>query len=98
VFPRYGLGLESVALTCGEFWGGTGQTEGFETMAFSDATSAHRVIVSVDVNRGDPHDPHVVPLLLAMLNTINLYLCHEPYRLPTNGGDEDRSAAFVDRR
>lgn len=81
IFPRYGLGLESVALTCGQFWGGTGSIPGYETMAFADADAdgSRRIVVSVNVQRNDPDSGR---MLLAILNTVNLYLCHEPYHVP----------------
>jgi D-alanyl-D-alanine carboxypeptidase len=80
VFPHYGLGLESIGLTCGEFWGGTGQTVGYQTMSFT--AGGRHVTLSMNVERLDPHDPRTGPMLLAAVNVINEYVCGEPYRLP----------------
>jgi D-alanyl-D-alanine carboxypeptidase len=82
VFPRYGLGVEAAGLTCGEFWGGTGQTVGFQTMAFSDAAGQRQITLSMNVERLDPKDPRTGPLLLAAVNAVNTYLCGDPYEFP----------------
>ncbi|MFI6513250.1 serine hydrolase domain-containing protein [Streptosporangium sp. NPDC050855] len=79
IFPEYGLGLESVALTCGPMWGATGSIPGYQTFGFADATGTRRMTVSVNVQR---NDPGVVPMLLSVLDALNRYFCGEPYRLP----------------
>ncbi|WP_163507494.1 hypothetical protein [Fodinicola acaciae] len=82
VFPRYGLGLEAAGLTCGDFWGGTGQTVGLKTMAFSDPTGRRQITVSMNVERLGANDARTGPLLLAAVNAVNTYLCGEPYEFP----------------
>ncbi|MFB9629092.1 serine hydrolase domain-containing protein [Nonomuraea helvata] len=79
VFPRYGLGLESVGLTCGEMWGATGSIPGYQTFSFADATGGRRMTVSVNVQRNDPAVAH---MLLAAVDALNRYFCEEPYTLP----------------
>ncbi|MFI7705325.1 serine hydrolase domain-containing protein [Nonomuraea sp. NPDC049480] len=76
VFPKYGLGLESVGLTCGEMWGATGSIPGYQTFAFADATGKRRMTVSVNVQR---NDPKVATMLLAAVDALNRYFCGEPY-------------------
>ncbi|MET7334848.1 serine hydrolase domain-containing protein [Nonomuraea sp. NPDC005650] len=76
VFPKYGLGLESVGLTCGEMWGATGSIPGYQTFAFADATGKRRMTVSVNVQR---NDPKVATMLLAGVDALNRYFCGEPY-------------------
>ncbi|MEO3885338.1 serine hydrolase domain-containing protein [Nonomuraea sp. B5E05] len=80
VFPRYGLGLESAGLTCGELWGATGAIPGYQTFAFADAAGRRRMTLSVNVHRSDPK---VVPMLLAGVDALNRYFCGEPYKPPT---------------
>ncbi|TDD01196.1 class A beta-lactamase-related serine hydrolase [Nonomuraea deserti] len=80
VFPRYGLGLESAGLTCGEMWGATGAIPGYQTFAFADATGKRRMTLSVNVQRSDPK---VAPMLLAGVDALNRYFCGEPYKPPT---------------
>ncbi|MEV0350108.1 serine hydrolase domain-containing protein [Nonomuraea sp. NPDC050680] len=79
IFPRYGLGLEAVGLTCGEMWGATGSIPGYETLSFADATGKRRMTLSVNVHRGDPAVAH---MLLAAVDALNRYFCGEPYELP----------------
>ncbi|MEU6721834.1 serine hydrolase domain-containing protein [Nonomuraea sp. NPDC046802] len=75
VFPRYGLGLESVGLTCGEMWGATGSIPGYVTFAFADDTGGRRMTVSVNVQR---NDRAVGLMLLAAVDALNRYFCGEP--------------------
>ena len=82
IFPRYGLGLEAVGLTCGEMWGATGSIPGYVTFSFADATGGRRMTLSVNVQR---NDPAVVPMLLAAVDAFNRYFCGEPYALPDGG-------------
>ncbi|MGN9844256.1 serine hydrolase domain-containing protein [Nonomuraea sp. H19] len=79
VFPRYGLGLESVGLTCGEMWGATGSIPGYQTFSFADATGKRRMTLSVNVQRNDRAVAH---MLLAAVDAFNRYFCGEPYELP----------------
>ncbi|MEV4220439.1 serine hydrolase domain-containing protein [Nonomuraea sp. NPDC049725] len=79
VFPRYGLGLESIGLSCGEMWGATGSIPGYETLSFADATGERRMTLSVNVQR---NDPGAVRMLLGAIDALNRYFCGEPYRLP----------------
>ncbi|MEV0162612.1 serine hydrolase domain-containing protein [Nonomuraea fuscirosea] len=79
IFPRYGLGLESVGLTCGERWGATGAIPGYLTFSFADATGERRMTVSVNLHRGDPG---IAPMLLGVLDALNRYFCAEPYEPP----------------
>jgi D-alanyl-D-alanine carboxypeptidase len=79
VFPRYGLGLESAGLTCGETWGATGSIPGYQTFSFADAKGERRMTLSVNVQR---NDPAVAPMLLAAVDALNRYFCGEPYELP----------------
>ncbi|MER5997161.1 serine hydrolase domain-containing protein [Nonomuraea angiospora] len=79
VFPRYGLGLESVGLTCGETWGATGSIPGYQTFSFADATGERRMTLSVNVQR---NDRAVARMLLAAVDALNRYFCGEPYKLP----------------
>ncbi|MEO3875261.1 serine hydrolase domain-containing protein [Nonomuraea sp. B12E4] len=76
VFPHYGLGLESVGLTCGETWGATGSIPGYETFSFADAAGRRRMTLSINVQR---NDPAVAPMLLAGIDALNRYFCGEPY-------------------
>ncbi|HEY6737279.1 MAG TPA: serine hydrolase domain-containing protein [Actinopolymorphaceae bacterium] len=78
VFPRYGLGLESVGLTCGEFWGATGSIPGYVTLAFADHDGSRRMTLSVNVQRNDPGAGR---LILAAVDGLNRYFCGEPYAL-----------------
>ncbi|WP_219470123.1 serine hydrolase domain-containing protein [Nonomuraea rhizosphaerae] len=80
IFPRYGLGLESVGLTCGEMWGATGSIPGYQTFGFADEAGARRMTLSINVQR---NDPGVALMLLAAVDTLNRYFCGEPYTLPT---------------
>ncbi|MEU6779951.1 serine hydrolase domain-containing protein [Nonomuraea angiospora] len=86
VFPRYGLGLESVGLTCGETWGATGSIPGYQTFSFADATGERRMTLSVNVQR---NDRAVARMLLAAVDALNRYFCGEPYKLP-GGAAESR--------
>ncbi|MCG5213813.1 serine hydrolase domain-containing protein [Streptosporangium sp. KLBMP 9127] len=79
VFPHYGLGLESLALTCGEKWGATGSIPGYLTFAFADESGARRMTLSINVQR---NDPGVGPMLLAGVDAFNRYFCGTPYQLP----------------
>ncbi|MEU8399587.1 serine hydrolase domain-containing protein [Nonomuraea sp. NPDC048892] len=79
IFPRYGLGLESVGLTCGELWGATGAIPGYLTFSFADAVGERRMTVSVNVHRADPG---IAPMLLGVLDALNRYFCAEPYEPP----------------
>ncbi|MEV0618421.1 serine hydrolase domain-containing protein [Nonomuraea sp. NPDC050404] len=79
VFPRYGLGLESAGLTCGETWGATGSIPGYQTFSFADAKGERRMTLSVNVQR---NDPAVAPMLLAAVDALNRYFCGEPYEMP----------------
>ncbi|MEV1246280.1 serine hydrolase domain-containing protein [Nonomuraea sp. NPDC050022] len=79
IFPRYGLGLEAVGLTCGQMWGATGSIPGYETLSFADATGERRMTLSVNVHRSDPA---VARMLLAAVDALNRYFCGEPYELP----------------
>ncbi|MFF0305925.1 serine hydrolase domain-containing protein [Streptosporangium sp. NPDC004379] len=79
VFPRYGLGLEAVALTCGEKWGATGSIPGYVTFGFADDTGRRRMTISVNVQR---NDPRAGLLILAAVNSLNQYFCGEPYEMP----------------
>jgi D-alanyl-D-alanine carboxypeptidase len=83
VFPQYGLGLESVGLTCGQMWGATGQTVGYQTLSFTDPTGTRTITVSLDVERTSPDDPDTGQLILAAVNVVNEYLCGTAYQLPT---------------
>ncbi|MEU3167031.1 serine hydrolase [Streptosporangium sp. NPDC006930] len=82
IFPRYGLGLESVGLTCGEMWGATGSIPGYTPLGFADATGERRMALSVNVQR---NDPAVARMLLAAVDAFNRYFCGEPYGLPGGG-------------
>ncbi|MBG0829719.1 beta-lactamase family protein [Planomonospora sp. ID67723] len=88
VFPRYGLGLESVGLTCGEMWGATGSIPGYQTFSFADAAGERRMTLSVNVQR---NDPAVARMLLAAVDALNRYFCGEPYGSP--GGASKPSPA-----
>ncbi|SEG88701.1 D-alanyl-D-alanine carboxypeptidase [Nonomuraea solani] len=83
IFPRYGLGLESAGLTCGETWGATGSIPGYMTFSFADASGARRMTLSINVQR---NDPKVGTMLLAAVDALNRYFCGEPYRLPAGKG------------
>ncbi|MEV0384719.1 serine hydrolase domain-containing protein [Nonomuraea sp. NPDC050643] len=83
-FPQYGLGLESVGLTCGQMWGATGSIPGYQTFGFADAAGTRRMTLSVNVQR---NDPGVATMLLSVIDALNRYFCGEPYRLPAQGID-----------
>lgn len=76
VFPHYGLGLESVGLTCGEMWGATGSIPGYETFAFTDESGKRRMTVSMNIQR---NDAAVSKILMSGVDAFNRYLCGKPY-------------------
>ena len=79
IFPHYGLGTESIGLTCGDYWGGTGSIPGYVTFAFSDDTGERRIVISINVQR---KDPEVGRILLSGVDAVNRYFCGTPYQLP----------------
>ncbi|MGC4938675.1 hypothetical protein [Kribbella sp. DT2] len=53
-------------------------------MVFANAAGTRSITLSMNVDRPNPQDPKAPMVILAGLNTLNEYLCGEPYELPTS--------------
>jgi D-alanyl-D-alanine carboxypeptidase len=82
-WPRYGLGVEEMATTCGvRLWGHTGAIPGYSSLVFGTADGRRQVVVSSSL-----FSPQDGTQVLRMVNAVNLEFCGEPWQLPATSSD-----------